>query len=266
MISTLRLVKTLILGLVLLLTLLPFQLLGLLLARLGWTGLAGLVPVLFHRSVLFIVGIRLTLHGKLEKKRPLLLVANHLSWLDIVVLGAIAPLSFVAKSEMASWPVFGTLAKLQRTVFVKREERRNSHQQANEVADRMTAREVMVLFPEGTTSDGNQLLPFKTPLFEAAKIALARSPVETAAVQPAAIDYTHLHGLPLGRAGRPHVAWPGELGLGESLLPVIRKGALDVTVHLGETITLTDTSNRKIVAQNAASAIRSMLDSSRHAS
>ncbi|MGI9366268.1 MAG: lysophospholipid acyltransferase family protein [Rhizobiaceae bacterium] len=266
MISKLRIVVILLLSLAVLVILLPFQLLGLLLAGLGWTWLAGLVPMLFHRSVLFIVGIRLTLHGKLEKKRPLLLVANHLSWLDIVVLGAVAPLSFVAKSEMARWPVFGTLAKLQRTVFVEREDRRRSHHQANEVADRMTAREVMVLFPEGTTSDGNQLLQFKTSLFEAAKIALARSPVETAAVQPAAIDYTHLHGLPMGRAGRPHVAWPGELGLAESLLPVIREGALDVTVHLGETITLTDTSSRKTVAQEAVSSIRSMLDSSRHAS
>ena len=239
--------------------LLPLQLIGLGLARFGWTGLAGIIPVIFHRAILILFGVRLHIDGRFSKERPLLIAANHVSWLDIAILSSIAPLSFAAKSEMASWPFFGTLAKLQRTVFIRREVRRTAGQQASDIANRMTAREVMVLFPEGTTTDGNQLLPFKTPLFEAAKMALADSPVEEAVVQPVAIHYTKLNGLPLGRAQRPHVAWPGEVGLGESLIPVVREGALDVTVHVGAPIKLTEHSNRKLVAADAARCIREMM-------
>lgn len=262
MIANLRLIWVFFLAIVVLVFLLPFQILALLLERLGWRAPAQYIPIAFHRALLAIVGVRLRLDGKLDRNRPLLLVANHLSWLDIVVFGAVGPVSFVAKSEMRGWPIFGTLAKLQRTVFVKREERRNSHIQASEVAERLTAREIMVLFPEGTTTDGNLLDPFKTSLFEAAKIALKQSPVETALVQPASIAYTHLHGLPICRAERPHVSWPGEIGLGESLLPIFKQGALDVCIRLGEPIVLTETSHRKTVARDAAESIRSMLDSS----
>ena len=261
MIGHLRVALVLISGAAVLLVLLPLHLVALVIAKMGWTWPAGVLPVLFHKILLLLFGVRFTIDGRLSKSRPLLLVANHVSWLDIVVLGSIAPLSFVAKSEMASWPVFGTLAKLQRTVFVKREERRKVGQQASEIANRMTAREIMVLFPEGTTSDGHQLLPFKTPLFEAAKLALISSPVENAVVQPIAINYTRLHGMTLGRAKRSHVAWPGEIGLGESLIPIIREGALDVTVHVGEPIILTEASNRKIISANASKSIQSMLQS-----
>lgn len=250
-----------------LVVLLPFHLLILGGAKI-WTlfggksaggSLTGLMPMLFHRAVLLCMGVRLTLHGTISKDRPLLLVANHVSWLDIVVLGAVAPLSFVAKSEMRSWPIFGQLAMLQRTVFVERDERRRAGIQAGEIADRMTAREIMVLFPEGTTSDGMGLLPFKTPLFEAAKIALAKSPVTEAMVQPVALRYSHLSGMPMGRAEMPHVAWPGEIGLGESLLPIIARGAMDVAVHLAQPITMDENANRKLVAAQASAAIRQML-------
>lgn len=243
----------------------PAQIVALWVAKLGWKRPSEVIPVLAHRSLLRIFNFRLTLQGEISKDRPLLLVVNHVSWLDIIVLGAVGPLCFVAKSEMLGWPIFGHVAKLQRTVFIKRENRRNSADQAREIALRMAAREVMVLFPEGTTTDGNHLAAFKTALFEAAKIALARSPVDTAQVQPAAIEYTHLHGLRLGRAERPHVAWPGEIGLGESFVPLIRAGALDVTIHFGNPITLDDKSHRKMIARDAADSIRSMLDSSRQA-
>ncbi len=240
----------------------PFQLVALLLVRLGWVVPAGIIPVIFHRVLLKIIGVRLHREGRLAKTRPLLIVSNHVSWLDIAVLGALRPLSFVAKADMLDWPFFGKLAKMQRTVFVQRDKRRTAGEQANTIADRMTAREIMVLFPEGTTSDGNGLLPFKTPLFEAAKLALKESPVETASVQPCAICYSHLHGLAIGRAERPHIAWPGEIGLGESLLDIAAEGALDVTVEIGEPIELAEDSNRKIIAAQAADALRQMLSMS----
>lgn len=259
MMGTIRMVLALTASVIVLLILLPFHLFALLLTRFGYAQFAGVFPVLFHRCVLFFFGVRLKVEGTLARERPLLLVSNHVSWLDIVVLSAVAPLSFIAKSEMRTWPLFGTLARLQRTVFINRDNRRTAGIQAGDIALRMAAREVMVLFPEGTTSDANQLLPFKTPLFEAAKIALAASEMELALVQPIAINYTSLHGLHLGRAGRPHVAWPGEIGLGESLSAIVRTGALDVIVHVSTPIPLDQFSNRKEIAAQSAAAIRAMI-------
>lgn len=259
MIATIRLI-ILVLGLLLtLLVLLPIHLPALVLARMGYPLIATWSPVVFHRAALALMGVRLTVDGTLPKHRPLLIVANHVSWLDIAVLGAMAPLSFVAKSEMQSWPVFGWLAFLQRTIFIRRASRREAGHQANSIAERMTAREIIVLFPEGTTTDGNKLAAFKTPLFEAARFALVNSPVHQAIVQPVAINYDRLHGLPMGRAKRPHVAWPGEIGLVESLVGIVSTGALDVTVKMSEAINFTEESKRKIVSAQAHKAIRDML-------
>lgn len=250
-----RLVVVLSLAVLTVFVLLPFQLLGILM----WPWLAGRVPILFHKILTWLIGVRIHTSGKMSGSRPLLIVSNHVSWLDIPVLSTLGPLSFVAKAEMAGWPFFGQLAWLQRTIFVKREARRRSGDQANAIADRLSAKDIIVLFPEGTTSDGHQMVPFKTPLFEAARFALVTSDQDHAVVQPVAIDYTRLHGLPLGRQWRQRVAWPGEVGLGEHLLPLIEKGALDVTVHFGEPILFTAQSKRKEVAAQARASIRAML-------
>ncbi len=217
---------------------------------------SGVLPMLFHRIVTRLFGVRIHLTAPLPADRPLLIVTNHISWLDIPVLSTLAPMSFVAKAEMATWPLFGWLARMQRTIFVAREERRKAGAQADEIADRLAAHEIIVLFPEGTTSDGNTLLPLKTPLFEAAKLALAKTGLERATVLPIALRYDRLHGLPVGRAERVQIAWPGEIGLGENLLPLVAKGALDVTVHCGAPLHLDAQSNRKTIAAQAADTIR----------
>ncbi|MEM1038060.1 MAG: lysophospholipid acyltransferase family protein [Pseudomonadota bacterium] len=255
LVGVIRLVTVLSLAIAWLLILTPFQLFGLAF----YTPLARVVPVVFHKGVLFLFGVQLHIFGDLSEDRPLLLVCNHISWLDIVVLSAVAPVSFVAKAEMASWPVLGWLAKMQRTVFVVREARRASGQQADQIADRLAAHEIMILFPEATTTDGNALAPFKTPLFEAAKRAIHSAHLDHATVQPLAIDYARLCGLPIGRAERPHVAWPGDIGLAESLLPLVRTGALDVHLHLGAPVIMYEDSNRKHVAARSGKAIRDML-------
>ena len=246
-----------VLGLVALATLaiLPFQLIGLL----CWPWLARTMPILFHKIVLVLVGVRVAINGNPARARPLMIVSNHLSWLDIVVLSSVLPVSFVAKAEMKSWPVFGQLAWLQRTIFVKREERRRSGDQANEIAERLLAQDVIVLFPEGTTSDGHGLYPFKTTLFEAARFALVTSDLDHAIIQPVALDYSRIHGLPLGRQWKQHVAWPGDVSLGEHMIPLIKRSALDVTVNFAEPILFTAESKRKTVAAQARSSINTML-------
>ncbi|MCB8840814.1 1-acyl-sn-glycerol-3-phosphate acyltransferase [Aurantimonas sp. VKM B-3413] len=224
--------------------------------------LARRLPHIWHLVACRMAGIRLHIVGTPARRRPLLIAANHQSWSDIMVLGRVMPLSFIAKAEVRSWPAFGLLARLQRTVFVEREARRRTGHQANMIAERLSSGDAMVLFAEGTTSDGNEVLPFKTALFGAAQLALAASEAAEVAIQPVAIAYTHANGLPLGRYFRPMAAWPGDVGLGPHLLAFLKEGAVDVTVAFGEPLIFSERSNRKAVARECEESVRRMLAAS----
>ncbi len=217
------------------------------------------LPRLWHRAMLKIIGIRIHVHGELERRTPLLLVSNHVSWKDVMVLGAATDVTFVAKAEVRGWPLFGTLARLQRTIFVEREQRRKSADQADDMARRMGAGETVVLFPEGTTSDGNRVLDIKSSLFGAAISAISHSPNGLVHVQPVALAYTRIHGLPMGHYHRPIAAWPGDVALLPHLSAILREGALDVDICFGETIIVSSTTNRKQLSQQAELQIRTML-------
>ena len=107
-----------------------------------------------------------------------LLVANHLSYLDVLVLGAIAPASFVSKSEVAGWPVVGSLTQMAGTIFLRRESRKSANAANNTIAERLQRGDLVVFFPEGTSSDGSTVLPFHAALFEPA--ITAGVPVQSA--------------------------------------------------------------------------------------
>ena len=130
------------------------------------------VAQLWQRFVCFLIGIRITVTGAPAAERPLLLLSNHNSWLDIPILAAVAPVSFIAKKEVAGWPVVGFLAKAQRSVFVDRTRRHATGAHADEVASRLSKGDIMVLFAEGTSSDGNKVLPFRSALVGAAQMAI----------------------------------------------------------------------------------------------
>jgi lyso-ornithine lipid O-acyltransferase len=217
------------------------------------------LPRIWHRVACRLLGIRVRVHGELERRRPLLISANHVSWKDILVLSSIADVVFVAKSDVKNWPVFGLLARLQASVFIEREQKRTAGHQVNEIGRRLADGEVVVLFPEGTTSDGNRLLEIKTALFGAAASAVPQSPTGVVHVQPAAISYTGIHGMPMGRYHRPIAAWPGDIGLLPHLLGVLREGALDVEVDFGEAVDYDHHSNRKEVSRTVEQRIRLML-------
>ncbi len=240
------------------LVLLPIQLLF---VKTGWS-LQKKLPVLFHKIVRRLLGIRIHVHGKMAMNRPLMLAANHSSWADIVVLSAVAEVSFIAKSQVATWPLFGLFAKLQRSVFVEREKRGRTHDQASEIATRLTDGDVMVLFAEGTTSDGNRVLPFKTSLFGAAQVAIRETSAETVTIQPVTIAYTRVHGLPMGRFHRPVIAWPGDVELGPSLIGMLKEGAYDVDVRFGEPVEIDSKSDRKALARLMEERVRAMMQTS----
>ncbi|KQZ12759.1 glycerol acyltransferase [Mesorhizobium sp. Root554] len=216
---------------------------------------------LWHRSILRALGIRVRVTGALSPQRPLLLASNHISWTDINVLGSFADVNFIAKSEMEGWPMLGFLSRLQRTVFVDRERRRKSGDQANEIAGRLAAGDAMVLFPEGTTGDGNMLLPFKSTLFGAASMAISAGAAETIFIQPMAIVYTRVHGVPMGRRHRPMAAWIGLQDLGPHLKLLLAKGAMDAEVRFGEPIAFSAASNRKEVSRLMESRVAELLQS-----
>lgn len=227
----------------------------------GW-GPQTATPILFHRAVSRLLGFRIHVHGEMASRRPLLLAANHTSWTDIVILGSLREMAFIAKVQVATWPLFGMLAKLQRTVFIEREKRGKTHHQASEIATRLAAGDAMVLFAEGTTSDGNRVLPFKTSLFGAAQVAIRETDVETVTVQPVAIAYTRVHGMPMGRVHRPLVAWPGDVPLAPSLIGLLKDGAVDVDVWFGEPVVIDGTSDRKALARTMEKRVRAMVQSS----
>jgi 1-acyl-sn-glycerol-3-phosphate acyltransferase len=216
-------------------------------------------PRLWHRLVLRLVGFRVRVHGTLAAGRPLLIAANHVSWTDIMVLGSLADVHFIAKSEMAGWPVIGLLSRLQRTVFIERDRRRRAGDQAGEIAARLVGGDPMVLFAEGTTSDGNLLLPFKSTLFAAARIAVEANGGAPVAIQPVAIAYTRLHGMPMGRQHRPHAAWIGDSLLVPHLTALLREGAVDVEVRFGEAVAFGPDSKRKAAASQVEEQVRTMM-------
>ncbi|MCR4268742.1 1-acyl-sn-glycerol-3-phosphate acyltransferase [Nitratireductor sp. ZSWI3] len=217
------------------------------------------IPRLWHQLTLRVLGVRVRVKGTAVRERPLMIAANHVSWLDILVLGSLDGVHFIAKAEMRHWPVLGTFARQQRSVFVERDRRRASPEQAREIAERLADGDPMVLFAEGTTGDGNRLLPFNSTLFSAAQLALAGNRAGCVTVQPAAIAYTHKGGLRLGRRERAEIAWIGDMDLVPHLRTVLAARPVDVVVQYGEPIPFPAKGDRKAVARAAEAQVRAML-------
>lgn len=215
------------------------------------------LPVVWHRMACALVGIRVREVGIPAAGRPLLIAANHVSWIDITVLGGRMPLSFVAKSEVAGWPVFGLFAKLQRSVFVDRQRRSATGRTAQELGTRLAAGDAMVLFAEGTSSSGNEVLAFRSALIGAARHAVAGEG-DDVWIQPLALAYTHLHGLPMGRQFRNHVAWYGDMEMVPHFMNVVRQGGIDVTVVWGEPLRVSPGEDRKALALRLERSVRDM--------
>jgi len=209
------------------------------------------IPNLYHRYLCWLIGIRVIVKGAPHGQSATLVAANHTSWLDIPILGSVAPISFVAKSEVAGWPFFGTLAKLQETVFVERERRTRTAHSRNEIHARIAEGDTLILFPEGTSSDGNRVLPFKSALMSVAQLAVVAREEDRErdlVVQPLSVAYTHLHGLPMGRRQRPYFAWYGDMDLFPHLWEAFTMGPIDVVVEYHAPVTIRHLGNRKALA------------------
>lgn len=203
------------------------------------------------RGTLTILGIRLHVKGALAHERPLMLVSNHTGYLDIFVIGGLSRISFTPKREIRRWPIIGFMCVLADCVFV---ERRKSHMQEarDEMAERISQGKVLCLFPEGTTSDGKNLKPFKSGF-----ISLAED--YNLPVQPVSIAYTHAAGIPLGDANRDKVAWIGEATLVVHFLRLIGFSSIDVTVIFHPAVQPGARGDRKELAKYCEDTIRATL-------
>ena len=210
------------------------------------------LPNRYHRFVCRLFGVRVSLLGT-PVEGGVLIAANHSGWLDIPILSAAWPVSFVAKTEVNRWPFFGTLARMQRSVFVRRE-RAQTTANREMIRRRLLDGDALVIFPEGTSTDGNRVLPFKSALLSAADVMLnGNSPVP---VQPVSIAYTALHGIPMGRENRPLFAWYGDMELVSHLWEALKTGPIDVVVEFHPATRLDSGRDRKVVAQYCEAVVR----------
>jgi 1-acyl-sn-glycerol-3-phosphate acyltransferase len=216
-------------------------------------------PNRYHKFLCRLFGLNLTVIGTPVRGRGVLMLANHTSYLDILILSAATPASFVAKSEVANWFFFGTMARLQESVFVTRERRSQTGEARNEIRDRLRAGDALVLFPEGTSNDGNAVLPFKSALMGAAESDVGQDSeghVVHVPVQPVSVAFTGFHGMPMGRENRPLFAWYGDMDLIPHLWEAVTAGPIDVIVEFHPPMTVDSAGGRKALAVKAEQIVR----------
>ncbi len=215
------------------------------------------LPRRYHRFVCRLFGVKIRVVG-VPLKGGVLIAANHTGWLDIPILSSLAPVSFVAKSEVGGWPFFGTLARLQRTIFIRREKTKAAEAR-DTIKKRLLEGDALVIFPEGTSSDGNRVLPFRSALLSAAELIVGEDGDHHAIhapVQPVSVAYVGLHGMPMGRETRPFFAWYGDMDLVPHLWEALLTGPIDVTVEFHAPITIGQVADRKALAAYCETIVR----------
>lgn len=196
---------------------------------------------IFYTAARRLSGVRLTIEGQVSALRPLMLVANHSSYLDIFVLGSLLPLSFTPKIEIRSWPLVGFMCVLGDCVFIER--RPTDMQRAQgEMEARLRANKVLALFPEGTTGDGYHVKPFKSGFLKLVE-------AHDLPVQPVVVAYTHVGETPLSAATREQVAWIGEASFVVHFLRLLRFPYVQVTARLCDVQRRDDHDDRKALAK-----------------
>jgi lyso-ornithine lipid O-acyltransferase len=219
-----------------------------------WTSprLARVFPHKYHRAVCRVLGIEVKVKGEPVRDRACLLACNHVSWMDIPVLSSALPVSFIAKREVAKWPFFGTLARLQRTVFIDRDRRHATGAARDEIGERLQRGDQLVLFAEGTSSNGQRVRQFRSAFFGAAE-------APGVIVQPVTLVYADAWGLPMTRRQRPSYAWYGGMDLAPHLWGAIARGPVTVEVTFHPPLQVSGNGGRKTVALQAEQTVRQHL-------
>ena len=210
----------------------------------GW----GFIACNYYRFLCKLLRMRVRVVGTPVRDRAVLFVSNHVSWLDIVAIGSVQPVCFVAKIEVRKWPLVGITAVRQRTVFVERARRHQAADAVMQIVERIERGTSVVLFAEGTSSDGNRVLPFRSALLGAVEAA-AKQPGAQVEIQPMAIAYTAQQGVPMGRRNRPLAAWYGDMHFMPHIKALIDRAVVDAVVSYGEPLRADAAASRKQIAQ-----------------
>jgi 1-acyl-sn-glycerol-3-phosphate acyltransferase len=249
----------------LVLALLGFYLVGIpiqsLARRHNWR-LAGAIPRFFAKSLCFLLGLRVVFDGASLGSKPRMIVSNHVSWSDILVYASRETPCFVAKSEVAKWPLLGAFARVQDTIFVKRDSRADVPRVNAAMAEKMRAGEDVLLFGEGTSSDGCGVLAFKASHFAAARDLLRLYPEVTAVtIQPAAIAYVAARGKKLEAEGRRSLAWFGDADLAPHIWTLLNNAPVDCRVRFGDALDFRADTDRKVIAAETETRVRNLAES-----
>ena len=213
------------------------------------------LPVLFHKMLLWLLSIKVEIVGETDQsKKSNLFISNHLSYLDIPILGSKFPMRFVAKSEIKSWPIFGFLAKKGRSIFIKRN-KTDSFTQKNKILNMLSSGEKIFIFPEGTTSDGNRVLEFKSSSFSSVEN-------QNFTIQPIVIVYSDLNGIPINRWLRPMIAWYGDMDLKPHLSKLVGLMSIKAKQIYLEPVNTQNFENRKDLSNYLEHRIRKVYSSS----
>ena len=207
----------------------------------------------YYRMLCRVLRIRIHTVGRPVQDQPTLIVSNHASWLDILVISAVLPVAFVTKQEVASWPIVGPASRLLRSVYIDRTRRQQSGADSARIARRLTEGDPVVLFAEGTSSDGNRVLEFRSALIGAVAQV---DPSHQVMLQPMLISYNRLQGMPMSRRDRTLVAWYGDLDFTPHVKQFVRRGVIDVTIAFGAPMAFRDGADRKIVTRELETDVR----------
>lgn len=220
-----------------------------------------ILPGLIYWSGCTLVGLRVHVLGTPEKKRATLLVANHISWMDILAVGLRVRMSFVSKSDVAKWPLVGFLASLQKTIFVDRTRRSDAKRTSNAMAVRMAAGDALFLFAEGGTGNSENMKPFRSALIGASLTAMGKGGANgnEIAIQPVAISYTNSRKQPLSQQDRAALGWNKAVSLGENVRNILSSGTKDVVIVFGKPVALVEGNDRKQIAKFCETEVRNML-------
>lgn len=211
------------------------------------------IQVGFCRTFCAIIGIDVAVHGRIAGSSPRLIIANHVSWTDIIVLASLHPLVFLAKSEVASWPALGFLARLQGAIFVERGNRRAIPRVNEALTREMRRGRDIVVFAEGTSSDGSLVLKFNASHL----VAPRDGGGPEATLAPVAIAYTEP-----GARAPADVGWYGDMTFIPHLWSLMKRGGVECHVLYGEAIA-PDIGDRKAIAAATQASVQRMLQSVR---
>lgn len=215
------------------------------------------LPRLWHRGACRLYNIKVNITGRPGSKKQTLFICNHVSYLDIMVIGSVIEGCFIAKQEVAAWPYFGLLARLQKTAFISRRPK-DVHDSVGKVATRLAEGHDLILFPEGTSTNGKNVLPFRTGLFD---LVLSQAADRNFHIRPVTIEITKIgNDCAITDQTRDGYAWYADMTLLPHLWAFAKSAGAEITLHFHKPVEISQFTDRKDLAKHCHNVVLSPLE------